>query len=252
MERGRFGRKRALAGCLKTLAMTTWQVCVLTGGRSRLRLPIILAVLCLCCICSETGPTLLSDEKSTYYTACVNITYTDASGRHHRPLQDIGKYSMGSTIARAYGHVHHVVTKDGSHYGCTIPVNVIDRGQPWIALVKRGQCRFQDKIYNAAKLRGATAVVVYNDREENPLVVMDHEVEDVIAIFIGKEEGDYIATMLDNFVPVEMTITPGSEALPKYSALSTTGASSTVSTSTLILGVVVTNFLYMMITGTTL
>jgi hypothetical protein len=35
---------------------------------------------------------------------------------------------------------------------------------PWIALVRRGKCSFQRKVDNARQA-GASAVIVYNDRE---------------------------------------------------------------------------------------
>jgi hypothetical protein len=40
--------------------------------------------------------------------------------------------------------------------------------EPWIALVKRGQCEFAAKIINAIR-SNASAVLVYNDKETHVL-----------------------------------------------------------------------------------
>jgi len=65
----------------------------------------------------------------------------------------------------------HVIGTDGDRNGCAPPVHGVqeppDAG-PWIALVRRGKCSFQTKVDNARRA-GASAVIVYNDREATDL-----------------------------------------------------------------------------------
>lgn len=114
-----------------------------------------------------------TDEYESYTTAYINITYRDAFGRLHSDKSEIGKFGEAH-VGYAVGilvHVKNQVTGDAS--GCHLPLKPshgrqFPRGEPWIALVKRGGCNFQIKVNNAAAMN-ATGIIVYNDRESNNL-----------------------------------------------------------------------------------
>ena len=109
------------------------------------------------------------------YSAIVNITYTDpTTGKILSNRSDMGVYGPASRLESERGVVVHVRGNDNTSHGCTPPVNV-PKKEPWIALIKRGQCKFQKKIYNAAVLSNASAVVIYNHEETEALLTMDHQ-----------------------------------------------------------------------------
>lgn len=113
-----------------------------------------------------------TDEYESYTTAYINITYRDSFGRVHSDKSEIGKFGEAH-VGYAVGilvHVKSEVTGDSS--GCQLPLRPSAGRQfprePWIALVKRGGCNFQNKVNNAAAMN-ATGIIVYNDRESNNL-----------------------------------------------------------------------------------
>ena len=115
-------------------------------------------------------------EEMTDWKAYVNITYKDpATGQIRSEKDEKGVYAKTSKIDSAYGLVVHVLTADNGHDGCTVPINTVKPGVKWIALIQRGNCRFEDKIRGAVKRRNASAVVVYNHKYEEGLITMDHK-----------------------------------------------------------------------------
>ena len=119
------------------------------------------------------------DSRATHdtYTAIVNITYKDpVSGHVKTEKDDIGLYGQNSRIEKEGGWVVHVRTSDNHTHGCSPPVNVPPK-ERWIALISRGSCKFTKKILNAAVLRNASAVVIYNHEEDEKLLTMDHKGE---------------------------------------------------------------------------
>ena len=119
------------------------------------------------------------DSRTTHdtYTAIVNITYKDpVSGQVKTEKDDIGLYGQNSRIEKEWGWVVHVRTNDNHTHGCTPPVNVPPK-ERWIALISRGSCKFTKKILNAAVMRNASAVVIYNHEDEDKLLTMDHKGE---------------------------------------------------------------------------
>ena len=67
----------------------------------------------------------------------------------------------------------HNYFSSGSNHGCSIPVNVPPQTK-WIALIQRGKCKFNDKVYNTAIRHNASAVIIYNNVEEDVLITMQH------------------------------------------------------------------------------
>ena len=67
-------------------------------------------------------------------------------------------------------------SKFGEHDGCgeILDWNIPAGGKPWIALVARGECSFQQKLENLAKNYNASAVVVYDNEEEAELFIIKH------------------------------------------------------------------------------
>ena len=119
-------------------------------------------------IISVMHPTDGTEEFSggiSLYAAIVNITFRDpSSGQWRSNKEELGTYGSDSRLDSEWGVVVHVRTADNKSHGCTPPVNVPTHDR-WIALIERGTCKFHQKVYNAAIVKNASAVVVYNHEE---------------------------------------------------------------------------------------
>lgn len=144
-----------------------------------------------------------------FWTAIVEISYISNNKTEDKACE-CGVFGLNSPIERASG----IVTLPmGDSRGCG-PDPVYNRtsdSPPWIALVKRGNCTFSDKI-NAARRQGAAAVVVYNvDGSGNSTTHMAHsEAEGIVAIMIGNSQGMMVVKLVKNGTDVQMTIMAGS------------------------------------------
>ena len=109
--------------------------------------------------------------------AYINTTYI-SNGIVYSDNTESGKY--GETyVGPAYGVLIHV--RSGSNKdptACTLPLitsstqdGTLPVSEPWIALIKRGECDFGVKVKNAI-LSNASAVLVYNDLDANSLETM--------------------------------------------------------------------------------
>ncbi|XP_028984656.1 E3 ubiquitin-protein ligase RNF128a [Betta splendens] len=143
-----------------------------------------------------------------FWTAFVEISYIRKNETVDRACE-CGVFGQNSPIEKASG----IVTLPmGDPTGCG-PNPIYNRtiNSPlWIALVKRGNCTFTEKISAASNL-GASAVVVYNvDGSGNSTTHMSHpEVEDIVAIMIGNSQGMEVLRLMKNGIDVEMTILVG-------------------------------------------
>lgn len=145
-----------------------------------------------------------------FWTAEVQIGYTDSNNVTVGKLCECGVYGRNSPVESTYGIV---TLPKGDPRGCGTQ-DVYDRNDSsprWIALVKRGNCTFSEKI-NAAYHQGAAGVVVYNvDGSGNSTTHMSHpDSDDVVAIMIGNTPGMEIVNLIKNGTDVNMIITAGS------------------------------------------
>jgi len=132
---------------------------------------------------SQSGqlPALFLEETTLGTGICIyayiNTTYTN-DDTVYSEKREYGKF--GETyVGSAYGVLIHVRSeKSDNPTACTLPLvtnSTPDRklpvSEPWIALIKRGECEFGVKIMNAIH-SNASAVIVYNDREAADLDIM--------------------------------------------------------------------------------
>lgn len=114
-----------------------------------------------------------------YVLAFINYNYTTAEGvLVQTNAEERGKYGEGR-IFSIQGLLVHVTSRDDKydHTACDMRL-VSSTGQPlpsadkpWIALIKRGGCNFEDKVKHAYEHK-AIGVIVYNDRDANTLEKM--------------------------------------------------------------------------------
>ncbi|XP_076588010.1 E3 ubiquitin-protein ligase RNF128a [Chaetodon auriga] len=149
-----------------------------------------------------------------YWRAIVEISYVNNSNKTVDKYCECGIYGRNSLLTKASGIV---MLPKGDPRGCGLD-SVYSRNSsspPWIALVKRGNCTFSEKI-NAAKRHGADGVVVYNvDGSGNSTTHMAHmEASDIVAIMIGNSQGMEVVRLVKNGTDVQMLIDVGSPQGP--------------------------------------
>lgn len=162
-----------------------------------------LCLLLLCCLfhCSTAF---------IFWSAVVEISYKDNHNETTDRYCECGIFGRNAAVKGAQGVVTLPI---GDPKGCG-PEPVYNRNinsTAWIALVKRGNCTFSEKIA-AARNQGASAVVVYNvDGSGNTTTHMSHpEQVNVVAIMIGNIQGMEIVRLLQNGTDVQMIIEVGS------------------------------------------
>lgn len=145
-----------------------------------------------------------------FWTAVVEISYAKNDNETVDKYCECGVYGRNSPLAKASGIV---TLPKGDPKGCgPDPVYNRNSSSPaWIALVKRGNCTFSEKI-NAAKSQGASRVVVYNvEGSGNSTTHMSHpDALEIVAIMIGNTQGMEIFKLVKNGTDVHMHIDMGS------------------------------------------
>ncbi|XP_034151427.1 E3 ubiquitin-protein ligase RNF128-like [Esox lucius] len=145
------------------------------------------------------------------WTAYVGTSYRNSSTNQTvESFCECGVYGASSPVKSAMGTV---VLPASDPTGCDLDPypfnnNTASEGA-WIALVKRGNCTFDQKI-KAAQARGAAAVVIYNvDGTGRGTSVMTHpDAPGVVSIMIGNLRGTEIVNLVQRGVDVSMLIGP--------------------------------------------
>ncbi|XP_019345305.1 RING finger protein 150 isoform X3 [Alligator mississippiensis] len=159
-------------------------------------------------------------EKEEWYTAFVNITYSEpaAGGEPRSERSECGRYGEHSPKQDARGQVVLPAAHDRLACDPATRFAAPPAARAWVALIPRGNCSYRDKIRHAAA-HNASAVVIYNvgAAGANETVTMPHAgVEDVVAIMIPEPKGKEIVSLLERNITVMMYITIGTRNLQKY------------------------------------
>uniref|UniRef100_A0A2M4BJT6 Putative goliath e3 ubiquitin ligase n=1 Tax=Anopheles marajoara TaxID=58244 RepID=A0A2M4BJT6_9DIPT len=156
----------------------------------------------------------------SYTLAYLNYSYKDSEGRTiELGGNESAKYGEGRVLNRSGVLVHISNTGNRSdHSGCsrhwngTLGEPLPDRDLPWIALVRRGGCNFEDKVKHAYE-HGAAAVIIYNDKNDaklDKMKITDKE-RNITAVFTTKSMGlDLIDLLEIKGYEVMMNISEGS------------------------------------------
>ncbi|CAL1589931.1 unnamed protein product [Knipowitschia caucasica] len=156
-------------------------------------------------------------EREEWYTAFVNITYSDpASAELRTEKTECGRYGEHSPKRDARG----TLLLPGGVGGATAcdPRLAPPPVGPWVALVARGNCTYKDKIRHAAAMN-ASAVLIYNvgAANANDTITMPHPgTGDVVAVMIPEPKGRELAALLQKNVSVAVVISIGTRNLQKY------------------------------------
>jgi hypothetical protein len=179
-----------------------------------------LRLLCIICLCFMPSLSLainppqkkLSAEVTTlapveHVEAIIDISYVDHRNHTTITTHFEGLFGRNSRMVSVNAEVVHVRSKYGEHDGCghVLEWNIPER-KPWIALVARGECNFQQKITNLYKNYNASAVIVYNNEDEE-LFIIQHTPMPVVTALITKRDGEFIADLFENGIVITMLIT---------------------------------------------
>lgn len=162
------------------------------------RLNVIVVLLLFVCVGNFVNGSFYDEKQSTEYTvAKLNITYCDTFGKKCflKPYNGNGKFGLHSPKHSSRGWLFSLV--DNNVNGCKEFNVKVDR-TPWIALIERGVCNFEEKIKNAYK-HNATAVIIYDHKDSSDAITMSHSSADyIVAVSITKTLGEDLARALVN------------------------------------------------------
>ncbi|XP_072923170.1 E3 ubiquitin-protein ligase RNF130 isoform X3 [Hemitrygon akajei] len=152
--------------------------------------------------------------------AAVNVSYVEPESGQLQPVlgrADGGRYGRDSPKEDVPGGMVLAPARDRQgcepHTRFVVPPNT----RRWIALLRRGNCTFKEKILRAAAHK-ATAVVIYNNSSEENLVTMAHKgTGNIVAIMISEQRGREILHYVEKNFTVLMSIAVGSSHSSKYS-----------------------------------
>ncbi|XP_060923782.1 E3 ubiquitin-protein ligase RNF128a [Limanda limanda] len=164
------------------------------------------ALLLLLCL---SGLVHLSDAF-VFWTAEVGISYAENDNKTVDKRCECGVFGRNSPLEGVEGVVQ-LPTRDPEGCGLNPGYKRNANLSAWIALVKRGNCTFSEKI-NIARRLGAVGVVVYNaDGTGDSTTHMSHTgTGDTVAIMIGNSQGLEVLNLVENGTNVFMTIKVGS------------------------------------------
>lgn len=133
----------------------------------RVDVTILCIFLYLSCLSQISTCQKEDTSKETPKISRLAIEYKDSSGyRHRKDDFERGNYAKTARINSRpiIGRLVLVQTLyNNSELGCTrLNPEIVPKNEPWVALIKRGDCTFSEKIYNAAKNSSASAVIIYN------------------------------------------------------------------------------------------
>jgi len=167
-----------------------------------------------------------TDGVTEYYTAFLNISYFDKNrGVYHTEKTETGRYSTNvpkdfyGTVVPLVSNFSVVQTENKSdlpdiHYeitGCSGPfVKNWPKDGPWIALIKRGDCTFSQKIKNAESLNASGVLVYDHDSGSGGLQSMKVSQSSIPSVFTYNWKGKEIDRLVKEHDKVILAIRKGS------------------------------------------
>lgn len=154
------------------------------------------------------------DDRNVYHLAYVHFSLYPDGPTAYNCSGVFGHKSILTEEKAALVHVKAAINRT-VNTGCHASDNA-PSDQPWIALVQRGDCKFDVKVYTAAR-SNASAVVVYNFKDEDEILVMAHEDHGIVTVMIGKDCGEAVASLADhleeNGTMLYVSIVPSSQSV---------------------------------------
>lgn len=124
------------------------------------------------------------------YNALINVTHSGQKEHF------IGRYAFNSKAQQVAGYLVHVRSEDNDTHGCTWPMYKSTPLKPWIGLLRRGNCSYQQKV-DQFQSTDATAIIIYDTASDN-LMTIELHAHHVLAVFVGKTSGRRMASLADS------------------------------------------------------
>lgn len=143
-------------------------------------------------------------EQTKYYIAKLNITVFDLKGKRFILPSEDGIYGIHSPMNTASGWIYKL--SSSNLHGCKMFNIKVDK--PWIALVKRGSCRFDEKITNAY-IHNASAIIIYNNEDSEAPQMNNYGSRSIVSVSITKNLGESLIEMMASNKSMFVQITEG-------------------------------------------
>ena len=153
-------------------------------------------------------------QQEDYTVAHLNITFCTASKKNCHSQLGEGRFGIYSPKEHASGWL--VLLHEDNKKGCKKFRRVVHPElKPWLALIARGECNFNDKIENAYK-HNASAVIIYNDRGSDELMNMKNDLANhIVSISVTQILGESLHAKIQN-ATVFVEITKGERYRTKW------------------------------------
>ncbi|XP_040572053.1 E3 ubiquitin-protein ligase goliath [Lepeophtheirus salmonis] len=178
--------------------------------------PLVVSFLCLLAltlVAVVVQGDLEEEEEEAYWTAFIDISY-QVGGDLHKDISETGQYSPWNSQS-VEGLPGELVNMNGSRKGCFPPFNTTyfpsgSQHQPWIALLERGECLFNQKIENAIA-HGASGVLMYDDREQLRLESMKIRSDlQIPSVFTYRWKGLELLSLMQRVSRIRLSFRRGS------------------------------------------
>ena len=169
---------------------------------------------------NHLGPWVMTVANSTHNRA--NSNNVDITGPGTVPATLVDRYGIVAAIDNFSGDVAADIiyagdVDAGNFEGCNAWA-----GTPFtnsVALISRGSCSFEQKINNA-EAAGATAVIVFNNQGDVPIVMGINGSINLPAVMVGLTDGQNMVAFIQNAVTTATVSILGS---PVYSLIDALG-----------------------------
>lgn len=143
-------------------------------------------------------------EQTKYTIAKLNITVFHEKGKRFILPSEDGIFGIHSPMERTAGWLYKL--DNSNKHGCNsfnIKVN-----KPWIALVRRGSCKFDEKIRNAEK-HNASAIIIYNNEDADVPAMNNFDSRSIESVSITKSLGESLVNMIESNKTMFVAISKG-------------------------------------------
>ncbi|XP_043642618.1 protein goliath isoform X1 [Drosophila teissieri] len=144
--------------------------------------------------------------------------------------QEQARYGEGKVL-NVTGRLVHISATDNfsDDYACTpyirgtLGAPTPDKGETWIALVRRGRCTFEEKVKHVYQ-QNAAGVIIYNDKQVMQLEKMQikGKTRNIAAVITYQNIGQDLAMTLDKGYNVTISIIEGRRGVRTVSSLNRT------------------------------
>jgi len=161
----------------------------------------------------DTAPAI---QVNKYSTAMISITWMDPKKKMLKTdSSETGRFSttgpatVSGVLALAKSKANSSVER---HFGCSPDLELNSQEgleAPVIALLSRGGCVFDQKVENA-EAAGATAVIIFNNKEENKLGTIAVTSPAIPVVFTYMWKGRELMELVEKGITVFITLEEGS------------------------------------------